>query len=630
MDTKTLDIKRTKLGTGTLLAESQYPSLGHMVSMWAERTPKAPAICQGDRVWSYAELVSTAGNLACSLPPGEIVAVTGQQSFGLVAGILAVLASGSVLLTVDPNLPERRQRLLVEQAGARRLLVAGEIPVWMREHPWDSMSSVEPNQPASNSIASFPTEPLPNDPAYVFFTSGSTGMPKGVLGCHKGLSHFLNWERDAFCVGPGDRIAQLTNLSFDAVLRSIFLPLVSGGTLCLPPESFTLAGSSVLPWMQSAGITLVHTVPSLAHTWLTDVPPGTNLPELRLLFFSGEPLHESLVRRWRLKFPSSRVVNLYGPTETTMIKFYYEIPPEPDHGVQPAGWPLPETEGLLLDEEGAMCGLGQVGEIVIRTPFRTLGYTNAPEEQQRRFVGNPFRDDASDVLYRTGDRGRYRADGALEILGRLDDQLKIQGVRVEPDEVSAALMRHPGVQACVVAAHPDSSQNLMLVAYVVGPGAEAEEFRSFLSRELPAAMIPSSYVSLDRLPLNPNGKVDRKALPLPGAARSFVAPRTLLEQKLANLWQQMLGVDRVGLEDNFFELGGNSVGLAQVHGKMRTLIDRDIPITDLFQYPTIRSLANHLNQKTPRKSAFLNARQRAARQIAARTGETAIEEDNGQ
>lgn len=627
MNSETAGIHRTVSDPSALFSESRYPLLGSMVSRWAERTPDSPAVSQGDRIWTYAQLVASARTLASSLPPGEVIAVTGQQSFGLVAGILAVLSSRNVLLTVDPNLPERRQQLFVKQAGARRLLVAGEMPPWMRQQQWDDVIAVDPNQVIDSSHADVPPEPLPDDPAYIFFTSGSTGVPKGVLGCHKGLSHFLAWQSDTFRVGPDDRIAQLTNLSFDPLLRSMFLALVSDGVLCLPPTSNTLAVESVLPWMEHAGITVLHVVPSLALTWLGSEPAGCTLPDLRLVFFAGEPLHESLVRRWRSKFPSSVIVNLYGPTETTMAKFFYTVPLEPDPGVQPVGRPLPETEGLLLDEQGALCSTGEVGEIVVRTPFRSLGYINAPEEQQRRFIRNPFRDDPADLLYRTGDRGRYRADGALEILGRLDFQVKIQGVRVEPEEVSAILLQHPAVQSCVVVTQPDSSQKLFLVAYVVGPGLSAEELRGFLSRELPAAMVPSSFVFLDRLPLNPNGKVDRGALPALSVTHSFVAPRTQLEQVLAGIWQQILGLEKVGLEDNFFELGGNSIGLAQVHGKLLTLINQHVAITDLFQYPTVRALADHLSLMVPRASSHTNARQRAARQIAARTGQSVMEED---
>jgi amino acid adenylation domain-containing protein len=613
---------------GAAMPESSYLSLASMVSKWAKRTPNSPAVSQGDRTWTYEELVATSRVLALSLAPGEVVAVTGQQSFGLVAAILGALSSRSVLLTVDPNLPERRQQLIVEQAGVNRILAAGEIPLWMRQRCGNNVIAVDPNQAIGADRTAVSPEPAPDDPAYIFFTSGSTGVPKGVLGCHKGLSHFLAWQSQEFHVDAGDRVAQLTNLSFDPLLRSVFLALVSGGVLCLPEKSTTLAADSVLPWMERSRITLLHVVPSLALTWLANVPTNCTLPDLRLVFFAGEPLHESLVRRWRSKFPSGEIVNLFGPTETTMAKFFYRVPLEPDPGIQAVGLPLPETQGLLLDEHDSLCAEGESGEIVIRTSFRSLGYINAPDEQRRRFVRNPFRDDPADLLYRTGDRGRYRSDGALEILGRMDFQVKIQGVRIEPDEVSATILQHPAVQACVVVALPDASQKLTLAAYLVAPGLSVEQLRGFLGSELPAAMVPSSYVFLERLPLNPNGKVDRAALPAPSRSRSFVAPRTEMEQTLAGLWQQVLGLDKVGLEDNFFELGGNSIGLAQLHEKLQASIHQDVPITDMFQYPTVRALADHLSPKTRKTSTRMTARERAARQIAARAGQPTMEDED--
>jgi amino acid adenylation domain-containing protein len=590
-----------------------------MIAHWVAHTPGAVALAQGDQCWRYAELGHgtarlTSALLAAGLRPGEPVAVSGRQSFGLIASMLAVLAGRGVMLTIDPNLPERRQRLLVEQAGAKRLLWAGPLaaaPDWIRQQPWTSLIEVDANTGSATSLTGNAwAEPEPDDPAYIFFTSGTTGVPKGVLGCHKGLSHFLTWQRDTFQVGPGDRVAQLTNLSFDVVLRAVFLALVSGGTLCLPPDDVNLTAESVLPWMQREKITLLHTVPSLAQTWLADVPAGVNLPSLRLVFFAGEPLLDVLVRRWRASFPTGQVVNLYGPTETTMAKFYYRVPAEPDRGVQPVGWPLPQTEAILLDND----------EIGIRTEYRTLGYLNAPEEQQRRFVSWN-----GDVVYRTGDRGRFRADGALEILGRLDHQVKIQGVRIEPDEVSAAIGGHPSVKAVVVVARQEPGREPVLVAYVVATGLAAAELREFLTGQLPAAMVPTHFVFLDRLPLTTNGKVDRNALPAPPAAKPYVAPRTQLEQSLAGLWQQALGVAQVGVEDNFFELGGNSLRLAQVHGKLRTLLNRDVPIGKLFQYSTIILLAGYLGQTTAQPVS--RAQHRAARQIAARTPQT--REGNG-
>jgi len=445
--------------------------------------------------------------------------------------------------------------------------------------------------------------PAPDDPAYIFFTSGTTGTPKGVLGLHKGLSHFLAWQCQTFAVGSSDRCAQLTSISFDVVLRDILLPLWSGATLCLPPKE--LPPDRVLAWLGSEGITLVHAVPSLAQAWLDHPPPEVSLRSLRWVFSAGEPLTDTLVQRWRTIAPEGcGLVNLYGPTETTMAKCFYRVPEEVLPGVQPVGQPLPETQLLVLTEGNHLCGVNEPGEIVVRTPFRTSGYVNAAEEQQRRFIVNPHGTDADDVLYRTGDRGRYRADGSLMVLGRLDQQVKIRGVRVEPDEVTAVLSRHPKVRACAVVAREDQEHALALVAYAVASPDQvgADVLRAYLAERLPSALVPSAFVFLDRLPLTSNGKVDRRALPAPEhwrgePQRPYVAPRTPIEEILAGIWAEVLGVPRVGVHDDFFALGGHSLRATQVIVRSRSAFQVELPLRTLFEAPTVAGLSATIAQR---------------------------------
>ena len=448
------------------LAEPQCAPVASEFLLWVKQTPSREAIVQGGNSWTYDELSRSAQALARTvvargLKRAEVVAIIGPRSFGLIASILGAVMSGGVVLTIDRNLPANRQRLMLSEARARYLLYVGE---WRREDDWlrevadlatIPVTKLDGKTPSSNNKSKLRESPLPqisaDDAAYIFFTSGTTGVPKGVLGCHKGLSHFLAWQKNTFNIGPGDRCAQLANLSFDAVLRDIFLPLVSGATLCLPDEDVDPASDGILSWLDRQRITLFHAVPTLAQTWLGVPPDGVTLRRLRWAFFAGEPLTEALVRRWRDAFPEAgKIVNLYGPTETTLVKCFHVIPGEPSPGVQPIGRPLPQSQALVLTESGQLCGVGEPGEIVLRTPFRTLGYINAPEEQRRRFVKNPFRDNPQDLVYYTGDRGRYRPDGTLEILGRLDDQVKVRGVRVEPGEITAILGQHPHVKACFV------------------------------------------------------------------------------------------------------------------------------------------------------------------------------------
>ena len=488
------------------------------------QSPEQTAVTQTGHSWTYSELAVSAeaiarALLACHLEREDVVAVMGPRSFGSIASVVGAFMSGGVLLMVDRSLPVNRQRFVLVEGRARCLVYVGE---WRSEDDWlREISGLEIIAITKEGALKGPPPLLslpeisPNDPAYIFFTSGTTGIPKGVRGVQKGLSHFLAWQRTTFAIAPDDRCAQLTGPSFEVILRDIFLPLVSGATLCLPDEITDAASDSILPWMDREGVTMFHAVPTLAQTWLDAMAHGAFPPKLRWAFFGGEPLSDVLVARWRKVMPqTARIVNLYGPAETTLAKCFEVVPDTPPQGTQHLGKPLPQTQALVLND-GQLCGVGEPGEIVIRTPFRTFGYINAPEEQQKRFLKNPFRNDPEDLIYLTGDRGRYRPDGVLEFLGRIDDQVKIRGVRIEPAEVTVILGRHPKVKACFVMAVKDASTESILAAYVVpaaGSGELTSELRSYLSEHLPRVMVPSAFVFLDALPVTSNGKVDRRAL----------------------------------------------------------------------------------------------------------------------
>ena len=568
----------------------------------AEELPEHRAVCQGSESWSYRDLAKRAMTIASFLlrdgvNKGGVIAVTGPQGFDLIASMVAVFLSGGVLLTLDNNLPRERQRLMIKEAGAKRLLRVDEAGLeddWLALLPSVAVTGLHgiENLPADGAAIELPRID-PDDPAYIFFTSGTTGVPKGVLGCHKGLSHFLKWQREQFEITHEDRSAQLTGLSFDVVLRDIFLPLTSGATLLIPDAG----GERILEWLEREQISLLHTVPSLAQTWLRDVAAPVELPSLRWVFFAGEPLTDSLVRQWRAYFPSGKLANLYGPTETTLAKCFYVVPDEPEPGVQPVGVPLPNTQALVLSGD-TLCGIGETGEIVIRTPFRTLGYVNATE-QSARFFPNPFTGDKNDLLYRTGDRGRYRPDGRLEILGRLDQQVKIRGVRVEPAEVDAIILRHPSVAASIVVPIKNQQGENALVAYIVSSSSEtfeARPLREYLEEHLPSALVPTYFVSLEKLPLTANGKVDRRNLPLPdlsfaGSKQEFIAPRDVTEELIAGVWSEVLGLDQIGVHDNFFALGGHSLRAMQLLSRLNGIFKIELPLAALFSHATVEGLA---------------------------------------
>ncbi|WP_392531410.1 amino acid adenylation domain-containing protein [Nostoc sp. C117] len=600
------------------LPEPEYELVTTMFTSWVNHTPEHSALRQGSRTWNYGELGKIAQDLAevllsHGLQRGDVVGVFGTRSFGLIASMTGVLLSGGVLLTLDPKLPSDRHQLMLKEAKAKYILyIDGDRPE--NKEIWESLTiiPVNPdtgetiNSPQSNTQAINLPQITGDDAAYIFFTSGTTGVPKGVLGCHKGMAHFLNWQQQTFKIGQQDRIAQLTGLSFDVVLRDIFLPLISGATLCLPEEGDNLEPTKILRYLEDEQISLLHTVPSLAQSWLGNVPSGVSLRNLRWLFFAGEPLKETLVLRWRDAFPESgEIVNLYGPTETTLAKCYYRVPVECTPGVQPVGLPLPETQALVFTPNDQPCGIGEPGEIVIRTPFRSLGYINAQQENRSRFVKNPFGNDEQDLVYYTGDRGCYRPDGSLAILGRRDHQVKIRGIRIEPGEIETVLAQHPDVLQTVVIVREDIPGDQRLVAYVIPNQDSAlaiSEIRHFLRAKLPQYMIPSAFVLLDTMPLTANGKVNRRALPAPDLARqepeaSFVAPRNEVERQLTEIWEQLLGVQPIGVQDNFFELGGHSLLAVKLFWQIEKTFNQHLPLAILFQSSTVEALAKIISQE---------------------------------
>jgi amino acid adenylation domain-containing protein len=579
----------------------------------------APAVRMGEREWSYGQLLEAAGALVRGLrdagaSAGSVVIVTGPRSFGLIAAMIAVMRCRAVLLLVDPDLPVGRRETLLQESGARHLLAVDErvtgSPRWSEAFHGLRVLEVQSDTPPGGimhdraAIGDFPN-PGQDDPAYIFFTSGTTGKPKAILGSHGSLSHFIEWESALLEVAPGDRVAQLTGHSFDVILRDVFLPLCNGATLCLPESSGGVHRLTTLQWLKRERVSIAHCVPSLAASWIGEAD-GRDLPlPLRAVLFAGEPLTAGFVRRWReVTGDKARVYNLYGTTETTLAKAFYAVPVEPLPGIQPVGRPLPSAQVLVLNAAGMPCGLREPGEIVIRTPFATFGYLNAEEADAARFAVNPFRDDPHDVVYHTGDRGAFAADGNLLIFGRFDDQVKIRGIRIEPAEVAAHIARHPGVRQCVVMARVDQCGETYLAAYCVpepdGASVDEGSMRSFLRQGLPEYLIPATFAFMDHMPLNSNGKIDRNALPDPVAVAAQRGPASRpptaqLEREIAAIWSEVLNLDCVGIDQNFFDIGGHSLSATRVLALVSRRLGLDLPLRSLFEHPTIEEWIAHLD-----------------------------------
>ena len=441
-----------------------------------------------------------------------------------------------------------------------------------------------------------------DDPCYLYFTSGSTGKPKAILGRTVGLAHFIQWEIDSFGAAAFARVSQFTVPTFDAYLRDIFAPLCAGGTICIPPSRSVFEPAALADWIERAGITLIHCVPTVFRLLLNGGLSAERFPQLRYVLLSGEPLLPSDANRWIRVFGGrARLVNLYGATETTMVKFCHRLPAVPiEDAFVPVGRPIPGTQAILLTEALDPCEPGTIGELYLRTPYRSLGYYKRPDLDGAAFVPNPFTGNTTDRLYKTGDFATLLPDGNFRLLGRTDGQVKIRGMRVELSEIETALAALPAVREAVVIAREDRPGDKRLVAYVAGqpgtPEPDGAALRRMLGRTLPDHMIPSHFVVLEALPQTLNGKIDRQALPAPQPGRGVghVAPRDATEATVAAIWAEVLGAEHVGAHDNFFELGGHSLLAAQVIAKLRRIFSVDLPLRAMFEAPTVAGLSERL------------------------------------
>lgn len=583
------------------ISEPQHAMVFDMIAEQAQRSPSHSALVLHDQSISYLDLVGRAEAIAHSLvargcAEGTIVAVTGPRSVGFYAAMLGVLRSGAVFFPLDPELPPARREQLLASGKPALCLRVGELTLGIPGTPTldvDAGTGLTAEQPVLGKIPAV----RPEAPAYLFFTSGTTGTPRGVLGMHKSLSHFLDWQRDTFRVSSVDRVAQLTTVSFDVMLRDTLLALVSGGTTVVPRTEDMLGGKSVLNWLVQQQITILHSVPTILRSWLLDATATTLLPSLRLTFLAGEPLLGELVDKYRTVLTNdAEIVNLYGPTETTMAKLFYRLPRgEQPQALLPVGTPLPQCEAIVM-RGAVVCGIGEAGEIVLRTPFRTLGYLNDAKGNAAAFFSNPERQDESDLLYRTGDIGRLRADGLLEIYGRNDFQIKINGTRIHPVEIEQALNAHPGLASSLVVAYPAAAQEYHLVAYVVlldGHSAQgiAAELRQYLSTRLPSAMIPATFMPIEKIPTNANGKPDRAALPEPQMSIDPTAeirtPSNEAEKELLAIWESVLDHPVVGIDQDFFELGGSSLKILRLYSLLEEQYPGKLRVAQLFTHSTV-------------------------------------------
>ncbi|MDA1677504.1 non-ribosomal peptide synthetase [Bacillus cereus group sp. TH152-1LC] len=585
----------------------ESPSVLQLIDEWADKVPHKTAITQNNIDWTYQELVEHANNIAKvlvtkGLSKGEVVTLIGERSFGLYASMLGILKSGGVLQTIDANhMPIERQQLMIDTVNPTFMISVNQQNEGIKSQ-FQQVIDVDSIEGYPTSISDEVSLPhiFGEDSAYIYFTSGSTGKPKAVLGRHQGLNHVLNWLRYEFSnIDTTDRCAQLINLSFDVSLRDIFLPLICGATLCLPEDVLDLSADKVVSWLRRDNISVVHTVPSLANHWLTTAKEMEGKIQLKYTFLAGEPLSDTLITQWRLHF-EGEIVNAYGPTETTMAVAFSKVPKVTDNGTQSPGKSIEGTQIIILNEHSNLCGIGEIGDIAIRSPYRTLGYLNNIEETNRLFIPNPFNSsNPNDLIYITGDVGRYRMDGSLEIIGRKDNQVKINGVRIELEEIQASLLKHEAISSCAVI-DIKKGEDISIAAYIVSnQEITINDLRQYLANIFPKVMIPRYFIFLDRLPLLPNGKVDRKHLrtmdPKINESSEENTPATdPVEKELVTIWEEILDTKNIKINQDFFELGGHSILAMEIMYKIRKSFKVDLPLRTFIQTPTIKEIASHI------------------------------------
>jgi amino acid adenylation domain-containing protein/FkbM family methyltransferase len=576
--------------------ETELPEvrLEGLVARQAAISPDRVAVrFEGESV-TFGELELRSNRLANHLlglgvRPEDCVAVWLRRSPELVVGLLGILKAGAAYVPVDPTYPADRQQFMLENSGVRVILTAEDL---LDELPPSRarLVCVDRDRPAieGESAAAPGLDVDAESLAYVIYTSGSTGVPKGVEVPHRALVNHLLSMQERPGLGAEDVLVAVTTLSFDIAGLELFLPLITGAVLVIAPEETAADPRRLEGTLDEAGATAMQATPTTWRMLVDAAWPGK--PGFKALC-GGEALPPALAEE--LLDRQVELWNMYGPTETTIWSSIHQV-----RRGEPVtiGRPIANTTLHVLDAQLRPVAIGAAGELCIGGAGLARGYRNRPDLTAERFVSSP----TGERLYRTGDLARFRPDGTIVFLGRLDDQVKVRGFRIELGEVEAALARHPSVAASVAAAYTERPGEAALAVYVVPRGElTAAEVRAHLAVSLPGYMVPSSIVLLEAIPLTPNGKVDRKALPAPDAVagddRAFVPPEGALEEQLAAIWAELLGRDRVGVEDNFFELGGHSLLAARMVGRVASQLEVELPLRAVFEQPTVRRLARRLD-----------------------------------
>jgi amino acid adenylation domain-containing protein len=602
-----------------------------------ERTPQAAALVFSDERITYAELNHRANQLGhylrqIGVRPETRVGILLKRSVEMPVALLAILKAGGAYVPFDPSYPPERLRYMLEDSDVSVLLTQECLLAGLPAHRARLIClDAESASMAEHSAQNMQSGANASNLAYLVYTSGSTGRPKGILIEHRSLVNasyaFINNHR----MTEGDRLLQFASLSFDVAAEEFFAAWLSGGCAVMRPEQVVGSYAEFVTLLQREKVTVVNLPASYWLEWLTALADcGGEMPEsLRLVIVGNEKTLEGMLQKWRrLIGESVEWSNAYGPSETTITASNYEPSSNgwarEEKSTVPIGRPVMNVEVYVLDAAQQLVPVDVAGELYIGGAGVARGYHKQAAQTAERFIPHPYSRKGGERLYRTGDAARYRADGNVEFLGRVDEQVKIRGFRVEVGEVEAVLAQHASVRESVVLAREDGRGGHRLVAYVVGSNGElrTEELRSYLKQKLLEYMVPSSFVMMEALPLTPNGKVDRRALPEADHARTdadevYVEPRSAMERTIANIWQEVLKLEKVGVNDNFFGLGGHSLLLVRAHSKVSEALRVKLSMMEMFKYPTISALAEHLSEQRDSTTAPPQTRNQAGTRIEA-------------
>ena len=574
--------------------DSNVVSLEQLFEAQAARSPEAIAVTHGEERLTYEELNTRANQLAHYLRsrgvgPDTLVGLCATRTIHAMVGILGVLKAGGAYVPLDPAYPSERLRFIVEDADIKLLLTDARNvntmaqfggPRALLDEDWPAIAQHSAGNPAPLATA--------DDLAYVIYTSGSSGHPKGTLIERRGLYHLAKAQERMFGLGVGTRVLQFFSLNFDVSVWELTITWPVGATLVIADPEALLPGLSLVRLLREEEIHVAAMTPSALM-----VTPFQELAALHTLITAGEVLPEDLVRRWA---PGRRFFNGYGPTETTVVSVIAEC--RAGEGTPPIGRPFDHVQVHILDDAMRPVPIGVPGELYLGGPGVARGYLNRPDLTAAQFIRSPFPETAGTRLYKTGDRVKWRSDGSIDYIGRIDRQIKLRGFRIELGEIEVELCRHPAVKAAAVELL-DVAGDKRLVAYVV-PHADAPEaldgaLKAHLRARLPEHMVPPTLVTLDRMPVNPSGKIDRAALAAPASPERSAAPATTsMEQAVAAIWREVLAVEGIGVDAPFFEVGGHSLALALVQAKLSARLRTEIDLMTLMRLPTIRQLAAHL------------------------------------